>query len=202
MNIFVKIKNNMNPKADFFFDKPSQWQDEYKLLRKIMLSTQLAEEVKWGVPCYTLNNKNVVLIHGFKEYCAILFHKGALMSDTEGILIQQTENVQSARQVRFTSLTEIEQLKDVIVTYVTDAIRIEQAGLKVEMKKTADYDMPAVFKKYLDVDADLRRAFQLLTPGRQRAYLFHFSQPKLEQTKLARVEKCIPRILDGKGMED
>lgn len=191
-----------NPKTDFFFNKPGQWQKEYGLLRDIALDTSLVEDLKWGCPCYTLNGKNVLLIHGFKEYCAILFMKGALMSDPKNLLIQQTENVQSARQMRFTSATEITKLKATIKTYIKEAAEIEKAGKKVELKKTIEYAVPEEFQARLDADADLNRAFSALTPGRQRAYLFHFGQAKQSATRAARVEKYIPQILDGRGIDD
>lgn len=191
-----------NPKTDFFFNKPGQWQEEYGLLRDIVLSTGLTEDLKWGCPCYTCNNKNVVLIHGFKEYCAILFMKGALMSDPKNILIQQTENVQSARHFRFTAPAQITRLKTTIKAYVKEAIEIEKAGKKVELKKTTEYEVPEEFQVRLDADANLKRAFNALTPGRQRAYLFHFSQAKQSKTREARVEKYIPQILDGRGIDD
>lgn len=192
----------MNPKVDFFFNKATQWQQEYEQLRKIVLDCGLTEELKWGVPCYTLNDKNVVLIHGFKEYCALLFMKGALMADPEGILIQQTENVQSARQIRFTSVQEIKKLTPVLKTYIYDAMQVEKAGLKVALKKTKDYEMPEEFQHKLDEVSGLKAAFEALTPGRQRAYIFHFSQPKQAKTRLARVEKYVQQILDGKGLDD
>lgn len=191
-----------NPKTDFFFNKEGQWHDEYAELRKIILDCDLTEELKWGCPCYTYNDKNVVLIHGFKEYCAILFMKGALMQDAENLLIQQTENVQSARQLRFTSNAEIVKLKSAIKTYVKEAVELEKSGAKVEMKKTADYAVPEEFQAKLNEDAELKRAFKALTPGRQRGYLFYFSQPKTSKTREARVEKAIPQILDGKGLDD
>ncbi len=191
-----------NPKTDFFFNKQGQWQDEYAELRNIILDCDLTEDLKWGCPCYTFNDKNVALIHGFKEYCAILFMKGALMQDPKNILIQQTENVQSARQLRFTSKAEIVKLKATIKSYVQEALQIEKAGLKVELKKTTEYSVPEEFQAKLDTDADLKRAFLSLTPGRQRAYLFHFGQPKTSKTREARVEKAIPHILDGKGLDD
>lgn len=191
-----------NPKTDFFFNKKGQWHYEYAELRKIILDCDLTEELKWGCPCYTYNDKNVVLIHGFKEYCAILFMKGALMKDAKDILIQQTENVQSARQLRFTSKAEIVKLKATIKAYVQEAIQIEKAGLKVELKKTTEYAVPEEFQVKLNEDAELKRAFKALTPGRQRGYLFHFSQPKTSKTREARVEKAIPQILDGKGLDD
>jgi len=192
----------MNSKVDFFFNKPTKWQEEYKQLRSIVLDCGLVEELKWGCPCYTSEGANVVLIHGFKEYCALLFMKGALLDDPKSILIQQTENVQSARQVRFTSVQEIVKLKATLKKYINQAIEIERAGLKVELKKTSEYTIPEEFQKQLDKSADLKRAFKALTPGRQRAYIFHFSQPKLPKTREARVEKSIPQILDGKGIDD
>jgi uncharacterized protein YdeI (YjbR/CyaY-like superfamily) len=194
--------SNTNPKVDFFFDKPSQWQEEYGLLRTIILDCGLTEELKWGCPCYTLQDKNVVLIHGFKEYCAILFMKGALMQDPKGILIQQTENVQSGRQVRFTSAAEITKLKTTLKAYVKEAIELEKYGAKVELKKTTEYNVPEEFQSKLDKDRNLKKAFESLTPGRQRAYLFHFSQAKQSKTREARIEKYIPQILDGKGIDD
>lgn len=191
-----------NPKVDFFFDKPTQWQAEYKLLREIALSTGLTEELKWGCPCYSLEGKNVVLIHGFKEYCALLFMKGALMKDPKNILIQQTENVQSARQIRFTNAAEIKKLTAALKGYIKDAIQIEKSGQKVELKKASEYPVPEEFQKRLDKDAHLKKAFHALTPGRQRGYLYHFGQPKLSKTREARIEKYIPQILDGKGIDD
>ena len=192
----------MNPKVDFFFNKATQWREEYAQLRMIILDCSLTEEVKWGVPCYTFQDGNVVLIHGFKEYCAILFVKGALLNDPKGILIQQTENVQSARQVRFTSVQEITTMKATLKEYIHDAIKVEKAGLKVDYKKTSEYTVPEEFQTKLDKDPDLKKAFHALTPGRQRGYIFHFSQPKLSKTRESRVEKSIPQILDGKGLDD
>ena len=192
----------MNPKVDWFFAKESKWQEEYEQLQMIILDCGLTEELKWGQPCYTYEGKNVVLIHGFKEYCAILFMKGALMNDPKGILIQQTENVQSARQVRFTSLQEIKKLKATLKAYVQNAIDIECAGLKVELKKATEYKVPEEFQINLDKVRGLKKAFEALTPGRQKAYLFHFSQPKLAKTREARVEKYIPHIMEGKGIDD
>jgi len=191
-----------NPKTDFFFNKESKWKAEYEKLRAIILDTNLAEELKWGCPCYTYQDTNVVLIHGFKEYCALLFMKGALINDTNGILIQQTENVQSARQIRFTNLEEIVELEPVVKSYILKAIAIEKAGLKVELKKTEEYKVPEEFQSKLDEDPNLKRAFEVLTPGRQRAYLFNFSKPKLAKTRIATIEKYIPQILDGKGIDD
>lgn len=192
----------MNPKVDFFFEKPSQWQEEYKLLRSLALDCDLTEELKWGKPCYTLNNSNVVLIHGFKEYCALLFHKGALLNDEQNLLIQQTENVQAARQLRFTHYDQIHDMQDDIKAYIKDAIRVEKAGLKVEMKKTAEYEMPEELQEKLNADSELEKAFYNLTPGRQRGYLLYFSQAKQAKTRVARIEKYIPHILAGKGFND
>jgi uncharacterized protein YdeI (YjbR/CyaY-like superfamily) len=191
-----------NPKVDFFFNKATQWQEEYGKLRTIILGCGLTEELKWGVPCYAFNGGNVVLIHGFKEYCAVLFHKGALLKDTKGILIQQTENVQSARQIRFTSAKEIVKMQPTLKAYINEAIEVEKAGLKVELKKTEDYKIPEEFQCKLNADYNLKNAFKALTPGRQKGYLFYFSQAKLSKTREARVEKYIPQILDGKGLED
>lgn len=192
----------MNPKVDFFFEKPSQWQEEYNLLRSLALDCDLTEELKWGKPCYTLNNSNVVLIHGFKEYCALLFHKGALLNDEQNLLIQQTENVQAARQLRFTHYDQIHDMQDDIKAYIKDAIRVEKAGLKVEMKKTAEYEMPEELQEKLNADSELEKAFYNLTPGRQRGYLLYFSQAKQAKTRVARIEKYTPHILAGKGFND
>lgn len=192
----------MNPKVDFFFEKSSQWQREYKQLRAIVLDCGLTEELKWGVPCYAYQGSNVVLIHGFKEYCALLFHKGALLNDGEDILIQQTENVQSARQIRFNNLSEITALAPTVKAYIFEAIEAEKAGLKVELKKTNAYDIPAEFQVKLDQNPTLKSAFEALTPGRQRGYLLHFASAKQTKTREARVEKLIPQILDGKGLND
>lgn len=192
----------MNPKVDWFFDKATQWQEEYEKLRIICLDCGLTEELKWGQPCYTLNNANIVLIHGFKEYCALLLFKGALLNDPNGILIQQTENVQSPRQIRFTSAKEIVKLEPVLKAYIHNAIDVEKAGLKLELKKTKDFAVPEEFQTKLDGSPVLKAAFEALTPGRQRNYLFHFSKPKLAKTREERVEKAIPLILSGKGLDD
>lgn len=192
----------MNPKVDFFFTKAKSWKEEYKLLRMIVLDTGLTEELKWGQPCYVFEKKNVVLIHGFKEYCALLFFKGALLKDKKGILIQQTENVQAARQVRFTNVREIEKLKASLKAYIYEAIEVEEAGLKVEFKKTTDFKIPEEFEMKLKKMPALKKAFQALTPGRKRAYIFYFSSAKQSKTREARVEKYIPQILDGKGLDD
>ena len=192
----------MNPKVDFFFDKASKWQKEYEKLRTIILDCGLTEELKWGNPCYTFEDNNIILIHGFKEYCAVLFFKGALLSDANKILIQQTENVQSARQVRFTNVKEIVEMEKNLKAYIYEAIEVEKAGLKVKLKETSEFKIPEEFQNKLNKKPALKKAFEALTPGRQRAYIFHFSQPKLPKTREARVEKNIPRILDGKGLND
>lgn len=192
----------MNPKVDFFFRKESKWQKEYDQLRSIILECGLQEELKWGCPCYTNGKGNIVLIHGFKEYCAILFFKGALLADAENLLIQQTENVQGARQMRFTSLSEIKAREKNIKAYVLEAAEIEKKGLKVELKKTSEFRMPEEFQILLNEDASLKKAFEKLTPGRQRAYLLHFSAPKTAKTRESRIANAIPRILDGKGLDD
>jgi uncharacterized protein YdeI (YjbR/CyaY-like superfamily) len=192
--------NNMNPKVDFYFDKEKKWQKEIEQMRVIALDCGLIEELKWGCPCYTFNESNIVLIHVFKEYCAYLFFKGALLNDAEGILIQQTENVQSARQVRFTNVQEIVRLEKNLKAYIYEAIEVEKAGLKVKLKKTADFKVPEEFQIKLDKKPALKKAFNALTPGRQ--YIFYFSQPKQSKTRESRIEKYIPQILDGKGLND
>ena len=194
--------NGMNPKVDFFFNKAKQWQEEFKKLRTIILDCQLTEELKWGVPCYTFQKSNIVLIHGFKEYCAILFIKGALLKDAKGILIQQTKNVQAARQIRFTNVREITKMESILKAYIHEAIEAEKAGLKVNYKKTSEFSIPKEFQNKLDEMPALKEAFYALTPGRQRAYIFYFSQPKLSKTREARVEKYIDLILDGMGLND
>ena len=192
----------MNPKVDFFFEKPSQWQNAFRELRSIALDTGLTEELKWGKPCYTLNGNNIFLIHGFKEYCALLFHKGVLLKDTENILVQQTKNVQSARQIRFTDIGEIKELEKVLKAYIYEAIEVEKAGLEVKLKKTSEFDMPKELQNKLDGDAEFRTAFEALTPGRQRGYMLHISQAKQSKTRMARIEKSIPKIFDGKGYNE
>lgn len=192
----------MNPKVDFYFDKVQQWQEEIKQMRNIVLDCHLSEELKWGCPCYTFEGKNIVLIHVFKEYCAFLFFKGALLKDPKGILIQQTEQVQAARQVRFRSVPEITRLKATLNKYIFEAVAVEEAGLKVPLKKTAAYTVPEEFQKELNRMPALKTAFHALTPGRQRAYLLHFSQPKQSKTRASRVEKYIPQILGGNGLND
>lgn len=192
----------MNPKVDFYFNKVGKWQEELEQLRTMVLDCGLDEELKWGCPCYTLQESNIVLIHVFKEYCALLFFKGTLLSDTHNILIQQTENVQAARQMRFTNVVEIVEMKAIVKAYIYEAIEVEKAGLKVELKKTTEFNMPDEFKSKLDHIPALKAAFEALTPGRQRGYLLHFSAPKQAKTREARVEKYIPKILGGKGLDD
>jgi uncharacterized protein YdeI (YjbR/CyaY-like superfamily) len=192
----------MNPKVDKYLRETKKWREEYEKLRMILLDCHLTEELKWGVPCYTLQKKNIVLIHGFKEYCALLFFKGALLKDARGILIQQTKNVQAARQVRFINVREIVEMKTILKSYVYEAIEVEKAGLKVKFKKTSEYIIPEEFQKKLNKSRALKTAFEALTPGRQRQYLFYFSQAKQSKTRESRVEKCLPRILDGKGLDD
>jgi uncharacterized protein YdeI (YjbR/CyaY-like superfamily) len=192
----------MNPKVNFFFEKAKSWKDEYIKLRTIMLDHDMEEELKWGVPCYTVNKTNVVLIHGFKNYCAILFHKGVLLKDQAQLLIQQTENVQSARQMRFTGLHDILDKEHLINAYILEAIANEKAGKKVELKKTNEYNVPSEFKAKLDAIPALKSAFEQLTPGRQRGYLLYFSSAKMAKTREDRVEKCMDKILSGKGLED
>ena len=192
----------MNPKVDAFLNRAKQWREEFEKLRTILLDCGLTEELKWGQPCYTFEKKNIVLMHGFKEYCALLFFKGALLNDTEDILVRQTENVQSARQIRFTSAREIVKMKTILKAYVLEAIQVEKAGLKVKFKKTTEFKTPEEFQKRLDKNSALKTAFHALTPGRQRAYLLHFSQPKQSKTRESRIEKWTKQILKGKGMDD
>jgi len=193
---------NANPKVDAVLFKATKWKKEFEKLRKIALDCGLTEELKWGQPCYTSGKANIVLIHGFKEYCAYLFFKGALLKDPDGILIIQTENVQSARQIRFTSVQEIKSMAAVLTGYVHQAIEVEKSGRKVTLKKTAEFAVPEEFQKKLDEDPALRAAYDALTPGRQRGYLLHFASAKQSATRESRVEKCIPKILDGKGLLD
>ncbi len=194
----------MNPKVDWFFSKDTKWQKEFEKLRMIILDCGLTEELKWGCPCYTFEKRNIVLIHGFKEYCAVLFFKGALLNDPNGILIQQTENVQAARQIRFTSVRVIANpdMLSGLKAYIYEAIEVEKAGLKVKLKKTSEYKIPEEFQKKLNKAPALKTAFDELTPGRQRAYIFYFSQPKLSKTRETRIEKSIKQILNGKGLDD
>lgn len=192
----------MNIKVSSFVSKAEKWREEYERLRAIALACPLAEELKWGWPCYALGKSNVVLIHGFKEYCALLFFKGALLKDAHGILIRQTENVQSSRQIRFTGAAEIAGREAILKAYILEAIELEKAGLKVEFKKTAEFKAPEEFQNKLNNDPALKAAFGALTPGRQRAYLLHFSAPKQSKTREARIEKSTPLILSGRGLND
>lgn len=194
--------NERNPKVETFIIKAKQWQDEYRKLREIVLNCGLTEDFKWRVPCYTLEGGNIVMIHGFKEYCAMLFPKGALLKDSENILIQQTENVQAARQIRFTSLDEIEELEPILKGYIKEAMEIEKAGLEIEFKKTSEFNMPDEFQEKLNENPVLKSAFNALTPGRQRGYLLYFSAPKQSKTRKDRVEKFEEKILAGKGLND
>jgi len=194
--------NGMNPKVDFYFSKAKKWQEEFEKLRMLILDCGLTEELKWGCPCYTFQKSNIVLIHGFKEYCALLFFKGALLNDANQILIQQTKNVQSARQIRFTNVKQIVKMKPILKAYIHEAIEVEKAGLKVKLKKTAEFKIPKEFQNKLDGSPALKTAFNALTPGRQRGYLFYFSQPKLSKTRESRVEKSMQQILIGKGLND
>jgi uncharacterized protein YdeI (YjbR/CyaY-like superfamily) len=192
----------MNPKVDFYFTKEKKWQDEIKRLRMIILDCGLTEELKWGCPCYTFQESNIVLIHTFKEYCAFLFMKGVLLNDANRILLQQTENVQAARQIRFTSVQEIVKMEAILKAYIYEAIEVEKAGLKVSLKKATEFAIAEEFQKKLDEIPALKTAFDALTPGRQRAYLLHFSAPKQSKTRESRVEKYMQQILNGKGLDD
>lgn len=206
----------MNPKVDHYLSegcgrcslggtpecKVHRWSPEMRQIRRIVLDCMLDEDVKWGVPCYTLKGKNVVLIHGFKEYCALLFMKGALLKDELGILHQQTENVQSGRQIRFTNTKEILELESELKAYIFEAIEVEKSGLKIKAKTTSEFHVVDEFKEILSADIKLKTAFENLTPGRQRAYLLHFAQPKQSATRISRIEKCIPQILLGIGIHD
>ncbi|MBL0744699.1 YdeI/OmpD-associated family protein [Chryseolinea lacunae] len=192
----------MNPKVDFYFMKAKKWQTEVEKLRTIMLDCGLTETLKWGVPCYTWEKHNIVLIHDFKEYCAVLFFKGALLKDKNGILVQQTKNVQAARQVRFTNAREVSKLKTTLTAYIKEAIAVEKAGLKVSLKKTTEFEMPEEFKAVLKETPTLKKAFHALTPGRQRGYLLYFSSAKQSKTREARIEKSVQQIFDGKGLDD
>lgn len=192
----------MNPKVDFYFHKSEKWQKEMEALRTIVLDCGLTEELKWGCPCYTFESRNVVLIHEFKDYCALLFFKGALLEDTHGLLVQQSENVQAARQIRFTNIRQIVEGEAALKTYIHQAIAVEKAGLKVPLKKTSERTVPEEFQSRLQEDPALKTAFEALTPGRQNAYLLYFSAPKQSKTRTSRVEKYLPQILDGKGLND
>lgn len=192
----------INPQVNWFFNKQGKWQEAYQALREIVLDCGLTEALKWGCPCYTHQKSNIVLIHGFKEYCALLFMQGALLKDPKNMLVQQTKNVQSARQIRFSGIEDILKNKATIKAYVQEAIKNDKEGLKVELKETREYEVPEEFQAALDEMAELNTAFYQLTPGRQRAYLLHFSAAKHSKTRMERVEKYIPKILDGKGLDD
>jgi uncharacterized protein YdeI (YjbR/CyaY-like superfamily) len=194
--------NKMNPKVDWYFVKNKKWQEEIELLRMIVIGSGLTEELKWGCPCYTLEGSNIVLIHVFKEYCALLFMKGVLLKDPKGILVQQTKNVQAARQIRFTRAREIVKLERTLKAYIKEAIEVEKAGLKVDLKKTTEFIIPEEFEKKLDKTPDLKKAFYALTPGRQRGYILYFSQAKQSKTRESRIEKYSKQILNGKGLDD
>ncbi len=191
-----------NPDVEWFFNKSGKWQEAYQELREIVLDCGLTEELKWGCPCYTNQKSNIVLIHGFKDYCALLFMQGALLKDPKKILVQKTANVQSARQIRFTDIEEIFINKSIIKVYIKEAIKNDKAGLKVEMKTTTEYEIPEEFQVALKEMPELKTAFSKLTPGRQRGYLLYFSSAKQSKTRMERVEKCIPQILDNKGLDD
>ena len=192
----------MNPKVDFYFNKAKKWQEELEQLRMIVLDCGLTEELKWGVPCYTFEKRNIVLIHVFKEYCALLFFKGALLNDANGILIQQTKNTQAARQIRFTNVRKIVKMKPILKAYIYEAIEVEKAGLKVNFRKTTELIFPEEFQNKLDGKPALKTAFDALTPGRQRAYVLYFSAPKQSKTRESRVAKCMQQILNGRGLSD
>lgn len=193
---------NTNPKVDWFFNEETPWKQAYAKLRAIILSCGLTEDLKWGVPCYTLDGNNVVLIHGFKDYCAVLFMKGVLINDDKGILVQQTKNVQAARQVRFTDAEDVTRIERTLKTYIKEAIKLEKDGAKVQFKKTTEFAMPDEFKNVLEADKKLKKAFYALTPGRQRGYLLYFASAKQSKTREARIEKCMKQILAGKGLDD
>lgn len=194
--------NGMNPKVDFYFDKAKKWQDEIKKLRTIILDCGLTEELKWGVPCYTFEGNNIALIHVFKEYCALLFFKGALLNDAHGVLIQQTENTQAARQIRLTGVQQIAEMEAIVKAYLHEAIAVEKAGLQVDFKQTTEFTIPEEFQNEFEEIPELKAAFDALTPGRQRAYLLYFSAPKQSKTRKSRVEKWMQQIFDGKGLND
>lgn len=194
--------HSMNPKVDWFFAKDTQWKEAFQMLRGIALDSGLTEELKWGHPCYTLNGKNVFLMHGFNDYCAVLFHKGVLLKDAKGLLVQQTPNVQSARQMRFTSVQQLQQRTPALKAFIHEAIVLERTGRKVELKKTTAFDMPVEFKRALKEMPELKKAFSALTPGRQRGYLLHFAGAKQASTRESRIAKHVDRILAGKGLDD
>jgi len=192
----------MNARVDSYFSSARKWHEEFRKLREIILDFNLTEQFKWGHPCYMLQNSNIVLMHGFKEYCALLFMKGALLKDSKGILVQQTQNVQAARQIRFTNVQQIVELESILKAYIKEAIAVEKAGLEVNYKKTAEFTIPEEFQNKLNANSALKKAFATLTPGRQRGYLLYFSGAKQSKTRQARIEKCVPQILNGKGLDD
>jgi len=194
--------NKTNPKVDGFLRNAKKWREEFERLRKVCLGCGLTEELKWGKPCYTYQGSNIVLIHGFKEYCALLFFKGALLKDPKGILVQQTENVQAARQIRFTNVREIVEVESTLKAYIKEAIEADKAGLEVSYKKTSEFVIPEEFQNRLDESPALKTAFDALTPGRQRGYVLYFSAGKKSKTRAARIEKCVHQILEGKGLND
>jgi len=194
--------DKMNSKVDEFLRKAKKWREEFKRLRMVCLDCGLTEELKWGKPCYSYQKNNIVLMHGFKEYCALLFFKGALLKDPNGILVQQTANVQAARQIRFTSVRDIVEMEPILKAYIKEAIEVEKAGLEVSYRKTSEFEMPEEFQNRLDQSPALKTAFEALTPGRQRGYILYFSGAKQPKTREARVEKCVPQILNGKGLND
>ena len=194
--------NEMNPKVDGFLKTAKEWREEFGKLRAVCLGCGLTEELKWGKPCYTFQESNIVLIHGFKDYCALLFFKGALLKDPKGILVQQTENVQAARQIRFINIGQIKEMEPVLKAYIKEAIEADKAGLEVNYKKTSEFVIPEEFQNRLDESPALKKAFDALTPGRQRGYILYFSAAKQPATRKVRVEKCAPQILNGKGLND
>jgi uncharacterized protein YdeI (YjbR/CyaY-like superfamily) len=196
------MAKKLNPDVDFYFTKAKNWKEELEQLRAIVFDCGLTEELKWGCPCYTFQESNIVLIHLFKEYCALLFFKGALLNDPNGILVQQTKNVQSARQIRFTNVQDIIKMKKTLKDYIYEAIEVEKAGLRVDFKEKKELVFPEEFQKKLKDNPQLKTAFNALTPGRQRAYNLYFSGAKQSKTRQARIEKCIPQILNGKGLND
>ena len=200
MNQGIRIR--MNPKVDGYLRKAKKWQEELKKLRMIILDCQLTEELKWGKPCYTFQKSNIVIIQGFKEYCALLFFKGALLNDANGILIKPGKNTQAGRQIRFTNVREIVEMETILKAYIYEAIEVEKAGLKVNFKKTTEFIIPVEFQNRLDEIPALKTAFDALTPGRQRAYILYFSAPKQSKTRESRVEKSMQQILNGKGLND
>ena len=194
--------NRKNPRVDRYLKKQKERRDESEKLRAILLKCPLTEELKWGKPCYTFEESNVVIIQGFKDYCALLFCKGVLLKDAKGILIQQTENMQATRQIRFTNVRQIAEMAPVLKAYVREAIAAEKAGLEVKYKKTSDFEIPEELQNRFDEDLAFKKAFYALTPGRQRGYILYFSAAKQSKTRESRVEKCMPQILDGKGLND